>query len=107
MPELKTGNWSDAEVATVLAGYDPDKSAASVETLMGELGRSKRSVTGKLVSEGVYSAPDKPEAKPRDEGPTKAELMALIKGTGFDVTGFDGATKDALARILTLVTKTD
>ncbi len=103
--QLKTGNWTDGEVATLIAGYNPDKSDVTVDALIEQLGRSKRSVTGKLVSEGVYVAPDKPAPKARDEGPTKKEIMISIGKAGFDTTGLDGATKDALSRLLVLASK--
>ena len=95
--ELKTGSWAETEVATLKDKYVP-QDMATVEALATELGRSKRSVIGKLVSEGVYVAPEKPKAKPKEEGPTKGQILQAIVDEGFDVTGLETATKPALTR---------
>ena len=95
--------WTDDEVATVLKGYNPERSEATVVELMKKLDRTKRSVIGKLVREGKYSAPAKPEPKPKDEGPTKADILGAITAAGFDVKGGEGANKDFLKRVATLV----
>ena len=59
---------------------------------------SVRSVP-KLVKEGVYVATPKKATKKVD-GPSKKELLRDIEATGFDVAGFEGATKSALTRLL-------
>ena len=51
------------------------------------------------------AAPRKAAAKPKDDGPTKKELLADLDKAGYDTTGLDGATKDAIARILAVVSK--
>lgn len=95
--------WTDDEVATLLAGYDPERSEATVTELCEKLDRSKRMVIGKLVREHKYVAPEKPAPKPKDEGPTKAEILGAIASTGFDVSGGEGANKAFLSRIAALV----
>jgi|TARA_Y100000034_G_scaffold47373_1_gene58306 hypothetical protein len=97
----KTADWTAERTATLLEIYDTDRTVETVAEAMETLGRSRQSIVGKLVSEGVYTAPEKPAPKPRDEGPTKKEMLAAIEATGFDTVGFDGATKPALARLLT------
>lgn len=91
--------WDADKVATLKAGYDPDNSDASVAKLMETLNKSKRMVVGKLVSEKVYVAPEKPKAAKKDDGPTKGEILTSIKAKGFDIEGFDNATKAALSRL--------
>ncbi len=97
--------YTDAEVARLRDVYVP-KSVESVDALVAELGKSKRSVVGKLVSEGIYVAAPKPATAPRDEGPTKKEIVAAIEKTGrvTEVTGLSGATKAALIEVLALAT---
>jgi len=98
MAETAKKKWDDEAVAALTAGYregDP----SSVEELMETLGRSKREVIGKLVHLRMYVAPDKPAPKAKDEGPTKKEILRAIEDAGFEVTGFEGATKAALARL--------
>jgi hypothetical protein len=94
----KSPNWSPEATAILLEGYDETRTIESVTQLMDALGRSRQSIVGKLVSEGVYLAPMKPERKPRDDGPTKGEILAAINEV-VDVTGLEGATKPALLRI--------
>ena len=51
--------WTENEVAKLSEMYVP-QDMESVEKLVQELGRSKRSVIGKLVHMGAYVAPEKP-----------------------------------------------
>ena len=58
--------------------------------------RSVRSVRSKLVREGVYVAAPKKTARKTDE-PTKKELLIQLESVApFPVTGFMGATKEAI-----------
>ena len=95
--------WSEQDVNTLTETYTPDAedfdSDAAVESLMETLGRSKRQVIGKLVHMGVYEAPEKAPKQPKDEGPTKGEILTEIKSYGFEIEGFDNATKPALSRL--------
>ena len=65
------------------------------------MGKTPRSVIGKLVSMSIYQAPEKKVVK--DEGPTKKELLASLRQTGFDDAGLEGATKEAISRVLNVV----
>lgn len=66
--------------------------------------KSNRVVIGKLVSEGVYTAPEKPARKtPVDEGPTKADILEELVAKGVNVEGAKGANKDFLKHINTLI----
>ena len=93
----KNPKWTEDEVAKVHEVYDPAKPETVID-LANALGRSKRSVIGKLVSEGLYVVPAKPEPKPKDEGPTKAEILKAL-GAKIDTDGADGATKPFLTRV--------
>lgn len=75
------------------------------QEIMDKVGAvSPRAVIGKLVAENVYIKPEKPARKtPVDEGPTKAQVLAELKTNGFDTSGFEGATKPALKRLLEAV----
>ena len=71
----------------------------SVEDIAAKVVKSVRSVRAKLVREGVYVA--KPKVVSRKvEGPTKKELLVELSATGYDVSGLEGATKDAIARLM-------
>jgi hypothetical protein len=95
-------NYTDEMVNTAKTFYAENGNEGMSE-LATLLGRSVRSVRAKLVREGVYVADVKPEPKPKDEGPTKAELLEAVEATGFNTEGLEGATKAALARVLAVV----
>jgi len=99
MSARKTGSWTTEETKAVVESYT---SGATVQDIAKDTGRSTRSVQGKLTSEKVYVPPVKVKAAKRDEGPTKGEILTAIANTGFDVEGFDAATKPALTRLLSL-----
>lgn len=94
----KTVNYTDEMTQAIVSGYQEGQ---SVEALAEAIGKSVRSVRSKLVREGVYVAQPKAKAR-KDEGPSKKEILRDIEATGFDVEGFQGATKDALTRLLAM-----
>lgn len=99
----KTPNYTEEMVERMLARYE-ELGNDGLETIAEELGRSVRSVRSKLVREGAYVTPT---VKPRvavKEGPTKKELLnELERIAPFEVDGLMGATKAAIAAIITFV----
>ena len=93
MPQV---NYTAEMTAAIVDQY---QAGVSVDAIATDIGKSVRSVRSKLVREGVYVAKAKPAAK-RDNGPTKKELLIELEATGFDVNGFEGATKDAILRLI-------
>jgi hypothetical protein len=93
MPQV---NYTAEMTAAIVDQY---QAGVSVDAIATDIGKSVRSVRSKLVREGVYVAKAKPAAK-RDNGPTKKELLIELENTGFDVNGFEGATKDAILRLI-------
>jgi len=89
-------NYTAEMTAAIVEQY---QQGADVDQIADSIGKSVRSVRSKLVREGVYVAKPKPAAK-RDQGPTKKELLNDLEATGFDVSGFEGATKEAIVRLL-------
>ena len=89
-------NYSAEMTASIVSQY---QAGVEVEAIAASIEKSVRSVRSKLVREGVYVA--KPKAKStRVVGPTKKELLKDLEATGFDVAGFEGATKDAIERLI-------
>ena len=78
---------------------DAYSSGMAITEIADRVGKSARSVRSKLVREGVYVAQPKKVTR-KVEGPTKKEILRDLEGTGFDVKGFEGATKEALPRLL-------
>jgi len=95
MPQV---NYTPELTAAIVDQY---QNGVSVDEIATDIGKSVRSVRSKLVREGVYVAKAKPAAK-RDNGPTKKELLIELESTGFDVNGFEGATKDAIMRLIAM-----
>jgi len=93
---MATQNYTAEMTAAIVEQY---QQGADVDQIADSIGKSIRSVRSKLVREGVYVAKPKPVAK-RDQGPTKKELLNDLDATGFDVAGFEGATKEAILRLL-------
>ena len=81
---------------------DAYTSGLSVDQIADTVGKTVRSVRSKLVREGVYVAQPKKVTR-KVEGPSKKEILRDLEGTGFDVKGFEGATKEALTRLMGMV----
>ena len=95
-----TVNYTDAQVATITEMYS-ELGNEGLEDIAAAVSKSVRSVRSKLVREGVYVATPKAEAAPKDQGPSKKELLNDLEAiVGFDVTGFTGATKPALTSLI-------
>ena len=95
----KAPNYTDEMTASVVEQYS---NGVDLDTIADSVGKTIRSVRSKLVREGVYVAQPKQTAAKRD-GPTKKELLRDLETAGVNATGFEGATKDALTRLLGIV----
>lgn len=97
----KNSNYTPEMLDTLFSMYD-ELGNDGLEQIAEALNKPIRSVRSKLVREGVYI----PSAKlPNNKatGPSKKELLRDIESKGFDVSGFEGATKTALSRLLGIV----
>jgi hypothetical protein len=97
----KNANYTPEMLARMTAMYE-DLGNEGIPEIAESLGKTVRSVRSKLVREGVYVASPKGVSN-KTEGPSKKELLREIEAKGFDATGFEGATKVALSRLLGLV----
>ena len=91
-------NYTPELTATIVDQY---QNGATVEDIAASIDKSIRSVRSKLVREGVYVATPKAKSQ-KVMGPTKKELLRDLEATGFDVSGFEGATKDAITRLIAM-----
>tara|TARA_B100000686_G_scaffold316102_1_gene363601 strand:+ start:319 stop:624 length:306 start_codon:yes stop_codon:yes gene_type:complete len=99
MAEARKINYSPELTGQIVSAY---QAGTAVEEIAETIGKSVRSVRSKLVREGVYVAKEKVATR-KVEGPTKKEILRDLDATGFDTKGFEGATKDALTRLLGMV----
>jgi hypothetical protein len=97
-PIMAQANYSAEMTAQIISDY---QNGQSVEDIAASVEKSVRSVRSKLVREGVYIATPKAKSA-KVQGPTKKELLRELENTGFDVAGFEGATKDAINRLIAI-----
>jgi hypothetical protein len=69
-----------------------------LEDIAKTINKEKRSIIAKLSKIGVYVAPSKSK-----NTITKKHLLRSLEDKGFDTHGLEGATKEALARVLNLI----
>jgi hypothetical protein len=97
----KTANYTAEMVDSMIEMYN-EVGNDGLDDIAETLGKTVRSVRSKLVREGVYVASPKKTAMKQD-GPSKKEILRDIEAEGFDVSGFEGATKAALTRLMGVV----
>ena len=90
-------NYDESMTTQIVDHY---VAGTDLETIAESIGRSVRSVRSKLVREGVYVALPKPEKTEVVSGPTKAELLTELAATGLEIKGLEGATKEAISRLI-------
>ena len=94
----KTVNYTEELTAKVISDY---QDGVDLDAIADDIGKSVRSVRSKLVREGVYVAKPKADTSDKREGPTKKELLNQLESIApFEVNGFMGATKSAIADLL-------
>lgn len=98
----KKVNYSDEQAALLRSLY-AEKGNEGLDEIAKALDKSVRSVRAKLVRDGLYITPDKPMKQVKDEGPSKKELLMELETKGFDPTGFEGATKAAIQRLIEVI----
>lgn len=100
----KARKYSEEEVGVLNELYRPERSNESVEFLAESLNKTVPSIRAKLVSLGIYVAPEKTSKVAKDEGPSKKDLIAvLVSLTGRQLSGIEGATKPALAELIEIL----
>ena len=99
MAEASKVNYSPELTGQIVSAY---QAGTAVEEIAETIGKSVRSVRSKLVREGVYVAKEKVATR-KVEGPNKKEILRDLDATGFDTKGFEGATKEALTRLLGVI----
>jgi len=94
---MKNVNYTPEMTAKIVELY---LHGDSVNDIASAIDKSVRSVRSKLVREGVYVAQPKAKARKKDE-PTKKELLNHLETIApFGVTGFMGATKEAINELI-------
>lgn len=110
--EKKAPNYTAEQTAEIVSLYEAGREAGkSNKVILAEIAevtkRKPRSIVSKLSREGKYEVDEKAEPKAKDEGPSKKDLLNMLEARGFNVEGFEGATKAALTRILDMLPEAD
>lgn len=103
-------NYTDVETQDMVEKYLKNPNTDTVEMLAEMLGRSKKSIIGKLSREGVYRR-EGYKTKTGEAPITKAEIVGNIsEALGVEISDLEGlekAPKKALKTIETIVCQRD
>ena len=81
MAEATAKNYTDEMVEAMVAAYEDAPTLATVEALVSEFGKPKRSIISKLSSLGVYKAQPRNTTKQGTPVVRKSELVAQIQAS--------------------------
>lgn len=82
---VKAPNYSEAQVARMREVYTASETQESVEALMEELNKPKRSIVAKLSRMGIY----KPPARTTKTGGAIIKKEELVKGISAHLDGLE------------------
>ena len=101
---VRVPNYTDAMVSRMVSAYSSNPTVSTVEVLARELGKTKRSITAKLVREGVYQAQER-TTKAGTPIVRKAELVAQIEShfMGVSLPSLVKASKADLQRMVATI----
>lgn len=96
----KSVNYTEGQVETLLAMY-AEKGNAGLAEIAVALGKTVKSVRGKLISLKVYIKQEKVAKAPKEDGPSKKDLLKTFADvSGVSLEGLDHVTKGALANLI-------
>lgn len=91
-------NYTTEQTEQLLQLYE-ELGTDGLEEIAERLQKPVRSIRSKLVKEGVYAPA--PKAQARKLGPSKKDMLNDLETlVGFDTTGFNGSTKEALSNLI-------
>jgi hypothetical protein len=96
----KSTNYTEEMLEILFSMYE-QLGNEGLDQIAEKLNKPVKSVRSKLVREGKYTP--SPKIAIKANGPSKKELLRELESQGFDSTGFEGATKVALSRLLNIV----
>ena len=80
MADATAKNYTDEMVEHMVAAYEDTPTLATVEALVAEFGKPKRSIISKLSSLGVYKAQPRKVTKTGEPVVRKADIADSIQG---------------------------
>ena len=106
MADATAKNYTDEMVEHMVAAYEDTPTLATVEALVTEFGKPKRSIISKLSSLGVYKAQPRNTTKKGTPVVRKAEIVAQIEdalGTQLFLSSLTKASKADLETLLAII----
>ena len=106
MADATAKNYTDEMVEHMVAAYEDMPTLATVEDLVIEFGKPKRSIISKLSSLGVYKAQPRNTTKQGTPVVRKAEIVAQIEdalGTQLFLSSLTKASKADLETLLAII----
>ena len=94
----KKVNYSETDMS-VLTNMYGELGNEGLDRIAETLNKTVRSVRAKLVRDGLYVSPEKTTTA-KSTGASKKEILRDFETAGFDPAGLEGATKEALVRVL-------
>lgn len=94
---MAEANYTTEMTEQLLSMYE-QLGTDGIDEIAAALNKPVRSIRSKLVRAGVYKPQEK--ASNKSDGPSKKQLLRELEAEGFDTEGFEGATKNALTRLL-------
>ena len=102
MADATAKNYTDEMVEHMVAAYEDTPTLATVDALVAEFGKPKRSIISKLSSLGVYKAQPRNTTKQNVPVVRKSELVAQIQAS-LGTNQLDSLTKASKADLEALV----
>ena len=96
MADETAKNYTDEMVEHMVAAYEDTPTLATVDTLVAEFGKPKRSIISKLSSLGIYKAQPRSTTKQGTPVVRKSELVAQIQ-TSLGTNQLDSLAKASKA----------
>jgi len=104
MAEATAKNYTDEMVEAMVAAYEDAPTLATVDTLVEEFGKPKRSIISKLSSLGVYKAQPRNTTKQGTPVVRKADIVSAIEGQlHSNLPSLAKASKADLAEMLDVI----
>ncbi len=108
MADATAKNYTDEMVEHMVAAYEDTPTLATVEALVAEFGKPKRSIISKLSSLGVYKAQPRKVTKTGEPVVRKADIADAIQGAlGEQLPTLVKMSKADLVALATLVQGAD
>ena len=106
MADATAKNYTDEMVEHMVAAYEDTPTLATVDALVAEFGKPKRSIISKLSSLGVYKAQPRNTTKQNVPVVRKSEIVSQIEealGTQLFLSSLTKASKADLETLLAII----